>query len=548
MHLFTTNAGKIYKRIPGSTSRSEISIPGVSQVNPVRYPDFGAYPLKRTVVITGQFNKNLIWFTDLEELHEVGIFGPLVAPITSFGTGEGIIAASAEYAYSFVHIDSRGVVRGESTKSAFSIPLSPSGNDIVVSSLPTSHPQSRVTHKRIYRRDNGRLARYLADVAIGTASYTDTTASLDLGAVAPDVRTFPPYCLFNEVYHDRQWYAGDPGHPDRVYYSELGQPEAVGAQSFIPTRDGEKVSGLARCGDELVVFCAQSMYSIQGYTSDDFRMRKISPSVGCISNAGIVNISETLYFPSEQGVQAYNGALKDMMEDLQTYWAADYSSNTEDYQQAVGVEDREYKLYRLLIPKSSAFYYCGYYPPCQRGEQPYWSIDAKARKDSGVGLLNPFNSFKSEVVAGSCDGHVRKENDSADSDDDGDSSGKATLIQTGAILFSDPGGDSLDGKSFPKLWSYVESENTAWTFYALGGEESVVSVGTPNNTSIHWKDDRAASAASGKSAATEHFHVPQKVSGRCLQVRIAVTGADRFAYRGFGGFYGPGAAGRPSTS
>ncbi len=550
-HIFLTDANKFYKRNPGSTTFTEIALPsGVAAVSPAVRPSFALY--KKRVYINGQFDSNLLW-TELGTLVEAGIEATLTAPAAAIGISSGIVATNVRYKYTMAQINGSTIIH-ESDPSSASVAIPSLVNQsTVVSGLPTTHTNARVTHKRLYRSDNGGAYRLVSNIVLASSTYNDTNPTLSLGAIIPSNHGVPPYTKYVEVYHDRVWYAGDPSNPQRAYYSELGEGEAVGALSYIDTRDGEPITGLKRAGDELIVFCAQTMYSIQGYTESDFKMRKISPSVGCISHHSIVNINEVLWFAAEIGVYVYDGSLRFMMEDLRDYWRDDYSSNVTTYQDCCAMDDRYYNGYCLLIPKSSAFYYFGHYLPVLRGEQPYWVFDTRTRQDKSIGILTPSaGAYRFDQYVGSSDGHLRQMNTS-NTNDDSDSGAKQLIIQTGALLMGEPGGDkTTGGKSFDELWTYVESESNAWTLYALGGDEDVVNHMTPNNTTINWKDDVAASALTqGGFVYTKdsvHYHKPDKVAGRAFCLKIIASSPSGMKYRGFGLIYGPGDATRPPQS
>lgn len=551
MHLILTNEPKFKRRNYGSSTFTDVSLPsGVTQVSPAVRPCFALY--KRRTYIVGQFSSNLVW-TEFSDLWASGIASTSTAPTATVGSGTGITAAGVRYRYTMKEMDGSTTV-AESSLSNASVALSVTNKSIDVSGLPTTHANARVTHKGLYRSDNGGSYRLVANIALGTSTYSDTTATLSLGAIAPNANHgVPPYCKFVEVYHDRLWYAGDPSYKDRVWYSELGEGEAVGSLSYIATRDGEEVTGIKRCGDELVVFTPQSAYSIKGFTEADFTMKKLSPSVGCISHHSIVNIDETLFFASESGVYTYNGAFKFQMEDLRDYWRDAYSAAVTTYQDCIAIDDRYHRGYKLLIPASNAFYYFGHYDPVFRGEQPYWVFDSRTRQDKTLGILTPSSgSHRYDQFVGSCDGYVRQDNVEAENDDDSDSAAKAMIIQTGAMLMGDPGGGIEEGKSFPELWTYVESESTAWRLQALGGDEDVVNHITADNSSHWWKDDRDATALTSGgfiyTAASVHHHFPERVAGRALCLKITATSPVGFKYRGFGGVYGPGPAQRPPKS
>lgn len=547
MHLVLTSDGKFKTRAYGSSTLTDIALPsGITLASPAQRPCFALY--KRRTYINGQFTPNLLW-TENSNLYASGILATSTAPTASIGAGTGITGSTIRYVYTMAEIVS-GIVVHESDASSASTPIPTVVNrSINVAGLPTSHTNARVSHKRLYRSDNGGLHRFVANVAIVTATYSDSTATLALGAPVQENHGVPPATKFNSSYHDRLFYAGNSTYKYRLWFSEIGMPEAVGALSYIDTRDGEDITGIARCGDELIVFCPQSMYSVQGYTVSDFRMRKIDPSTGCISNASIVNIKERLFFASEEGVCLYDGSVKFLMEDLRDYWRDDYASNVSIYQDCQAIESRYHRGYKLLIPKDSTFCYFGHYDPVFRGEQPYWVFDTETRKMKTLGTLTPSaGAYRYDEFGGYCDGYIRKHNQEADNDDDGDSNSKQAIIQTGALLMGDPGGSRTEGKTFEELWSYVESEQAAWVLQAVGGDEDVINAATANNTTTFWKDSVAASASSGFTADSVHYHKPIQVSGRALCLKITSSGPIGLKYRGFGGVYGPGEATRPPNT
>jgi len=289
---------------------------------------------------------------------------------------------------------------------------------------------------------------------------------------------------------------------------------------------------------------------------------KLSPSIGCISHFAIVNIHNRLWFPSEDGVYTYDGSFKFQMEDLKTLWKDDFKIHKGEYLKAIAVDDREMQVYKLLIPRNQlplSLYYVGAYtdlePETGGGAgQPYWTIDQRNRRDSTIGLASDGNS--NEVITGNCDGWLRRENVDGDGDDDGDTLGKHLTIRHGHNLMGDPMGDEEEGKTFPKLHTSVESEATAWTLYALGGDEQAYLQVRPDNTTYFWKDSVSESYFSQTIdnvlytyiPKTIHWHYPERVSGRGITVEIQANAPIRMKYRGYGGVWGPGPASRPPAT
>lgn len=544
-HIILTNESKFYKRNPDTSTFTSISLPsGVSQVSPFVRPSFASY--RKRTYIAGQFDSNLLW-TEFGTLRKMGIARTSTAPTATVGSSTGITATNVIYFYTMAEKSGSTVIH-ESDLSEGSTPIPALSNQSVdISGLPTTGP-ARVTHKRLYRKDNGGFTRHVADIALATSTYTDTTPTLSLGEVAPTNHGEPGYFKYFATYRERLWGAGDTDNPSYAWYSEVGKPEAYGDLNYIPTPDGESITGMARCGDQLIVFCAQATYAIQEFGTGDFEITKLDPTIGCISHHSIVNIQETLWFASEIGVYTYNGSFKYMMEDLRDYWRDDYASNVTAYQDCNAIDDRYYNGYYLLIPKSTSFYYFGHYLPVWNGEQPYWVFDARTRADKALGVLSPLGANRYDQYVGSDDGYLRKINVSANADDDSDALAKQLIIQTGALLMGETGGNIEQGKTFKKLWTYVESESNAWTLYLLSGDEDCVNMVNPDNSTNFWKDSVAASASSGKTKQSVHFHKPERVSGRALSAKIIANSPSGMKYRGLGGTYGPGPASRPPNS
>lgn len=513
---------------------------------PVTRPCFVQYKFR--TYLNGQFEENLV-YTEFGDLRKAGIAAISTAPTAAIGSSTGITATNVRYAVSYAEKQGSVVVH-ESDLSDYSTAI-PSVNNqsIEITGLPTSHTNIRATHKRLYREDNSGLTRHVADIVIGTSTYTDTTPTLSLGAIAPENHGVPPYTKFNEIYHDIAWYAGDKTYPFRLWRSEVGKPEAVGALSYIDTLDGEAITGIKRLRDTLLVFCATCVYIVTGFSSSTFAMEKIEPNIGCISHHSIVNIEDVLWFASESGVYTYDGSFRYQMKDLEPYWRDDYSSNIAAYQDSIAIDDRFYHGYMLLIPKSSAFYYFGHYDSVRNGSQPDWVFDVRTRKDLSLGLISATNGANQyNQFVGSADGYIRQMNVASNADDDSDTNAKRLIIQTGANFLGKQAGIHKEGKKLTKFVSYVESESNAWTLYLTGGDEDVVNAANPDNSTKFFKEDVAASASGGFTKKSTHNHSGvERVSGNAFCVKVDASSPSGMKFRGYQGVWVPGEATRPAT-
>lgn len=66
--------------------------------------------------------------------------------------------------------------------------------------------------------------------------------------------------------------------------------------------------GLARVGQNLVIFKRNSMYVLSGYDPSNFQVRQFSDSVGCLDARSIVQWEDGVFFLAEQGYMFFDGA------------------------------------------------------------------------------------------------------------------------------------------------------------------------------------------------------------------------------------------------
>lgn len=564
MHL-VVGGGTINSKPTSSGTLTALTTPtGVSVKNP--RPCFAKY--RRKTVVNGRYSNGVCWHDDLSSLTKLGITAPVATPAIAAGVSTGITATNIRVYQTFVQ-ESGGVKIHESNPGPISNTLSALSNqDIAYSNLDTS-AEARVTHSYLYRSDSGDpVFRFDKKVVIASSSTTSTVPTLSLsqtvvlpqtssGNVDVYARGVPPYTCFAKVYHDRCWYAGDPTYPQRVWYSRLGEIESVDVRTgtvagqrgdYFDTRDGEAITGLAVCSDQLVVFTAKSTYVIQGFTDGadglgepDFTMVKVAPSIGCISHFAIVNVGgpsggDMLFFPAQDGVWAYNGSsFKYMMNDIRSDWRDAYLADKEAYESSVATFDHHFNVYKLLISEtSSSFYYIGHVLPMTQGgaDQPDWTFDTRLRRDSFVGnLANASNLFES--FTGSCDGFMRKENQMLVGDDDGVD--KETLGTFKHYFFGGISGGVNHGNAFTDADLYIKNENTDVTVNFYAGDEYANDAVTPS------KSITIDASAEATFAPTGNKHVKlDKVSGRGITVEVGCTNGIDVQIAGFGISWKPG--------
>jgi len=551
--------GAFYKNTAGSPDFLPVGLPAGVGLKNAR-PCFAKY--RRTTIVNGRYTNGLTWRDDIGGLFKLGMSAPSAAP-TIVASGTGLTGEAIGY-ISFVHKNGSTIIH-ESSISAASATLSLNDQGLEWT-LPASSPDARATHVRGYRSMDGDIPKLVFEVPIGTTTVTESVSEDSRQAstpvpvklspvdnetlVDPDARGVPPYCLFCMPYHDRMWYAGDPDHPQRVWYTRLFEPESVDlAFGYIDTRDGEAVTALAVVGDQLVVFGQGVSYDIQGYTETDFNMRKLSPAYGCISHHAIVNIQETLFFPSEQGVSIYTGAgaIRNVMaRSLRDYFTTDYKAHPFEYQNSTACHNARRGTYEMLMSfdvEPKARYYIGYYRPMveEAALEPYWSFKVRNRKDYAVGTWFGSGELRGEMITGSCDGYARREDD-MDDDDDGDTYEKKMVIRTKHFFFGDQGGGGpIHGRSFTELDLFVKNEVSTVIIKGFGGDDQAYLATAPQ-----FMKTFAPAGVTGLVASTSQHFPLFKLAGGGVTWELQSSRPLGVEYRGMNIYYRPGAGARPA--
>lgn len=370
-------------------------------------------------------------------------------------------------------------------------------------------------------------------------------------------RGIPPYTKYAEEYHDAIFYAGDPDHPERIYYSKLFEPEAVNStptytngrldEPWLSTTDGDAVTGIKRQGDELVVGTYRGIDVIQGYTYGDFSIRRVSNYWGVTSHFSMRRAGPlgSLFFSAPQGPTLYNaGSFRYLGEPISTWWRDEYRTDQSPFDDAFGVEDRYWGTYNLLLPQTddSSLWLVLDYNSAEYG-QPVWVFDIRARKDwVSEELAVDSTSNYYERYTGSCDGAVRQENVETDADDDGDAYQKKWTVQTPHRFMGDQGGHEAEGFAFKKSDVFLKHEqNDAVVSFYAGDDDS------PNAATPHWsKTLPSTGAGAGQRTRTartgEHLSLT-KTSGKGVTLKIEVTAPLDVQFRGWGMEFAEGPAG-----
>lgn len=451
----------------------------------------------------------------------------------------------------------------ESNPGPQTLTLSAAGTGREWDNLDWAPFDSHVTHSRGYVSVDGSIPALAWERPIQPAGSTviENVGTAALGETLPvrkgvnqqfmlDIfaRGVPPYTQWAEEYHNAFFYAGDPNHPERIYYSKLYEPEAVNStplfifgrqdNPWLETTDGLPVTGIRRQGDELIVGTPRGIDRIQGYGYGDYAIHRISNYWNVLAAFSMLRAgpNDSLFFASSHGPTIYNaGNFRYIGGPIQGWWREQLRLYPTLFEDVFAVEDRYFETVKFLIPQqdNTTLYLVVDYNSAEAG-QPIWVFDRRARRDNVSAELAINGSTKYyELYTGSCDGNVRQENVEDDADDDGDTYQKQLTVETGHRYMGDQRGDQGHGRSFGPLDNYVMHEDQAVTVSLFSGEDD-----SPNALSA--ADSKTIPATGPKpgqrrrTAMTSERVAVQGVSGKGVTYRLTALAPVNVQFRGWG--------------
>lgn len=131
------------------------------------------------------------------------------------------------------------------------------------------------------------------------------------GSTVTRNRSGVPKGTFGFWFHNYLFVGGVTTAPNRLYWSNLGDPTTFDSANYIDinANDGDSLTGLNTLNDELVVFKKYSIWSISGWSGATFSTTTIagqntqnrSTGIGTISHQSIVSTGRDLYYLSFLG-------------------------------------------------------------------------------------------------------------------------------------------------------------------------------------------------------------------------------------------------------
>jgi len=149
----------------------------------------------------------------------------------------------------------------------------------------------------------------------GSFPYVDGKPDNALGfQLQPEkIGPFPRGAKYMCFFKQRAYYAGMPDNPDRLYYSEPGDPENVPAQNWfsLGNSDNGEITGLREARNGLVTFKRRGVFMIMSDDGVTLTPKTIDKSRGCAAPNSIREVPGVgLVFASDEGVFRLTGSIQ----------------------------------------------------------------------------------------------------------------------------------------------------------------------------------------------------------------------------------------------
>ena len=130
-----------------------------------------------------------------------------------------------------------------------------------------------------------------------------------------------PNVLYLAMYRNRLFAAGDPEHPNRLYWSQLpgsersienwgpveASPNVEGGHTEVGDTGGDPITGLAALSNQLLIFKQHSIYRLLGDRPGNYIVETVEARGERPKHTAIVPSGEALYYLTPGGLCCFNG-------------------------------------------------------------------------------------------------------------------------------------------------------------------------------------------------------------------------------------------------
>lgn len=164
--------------------------------------------------------------------------------------------------------------------------------------------------------------------------------SVEKGSGAP--------CNFICKYYGRVFAAGDPGNPNRLYWSAVpgdgrtvehwlaveGSPDASGGHTEIGDTNGDPITGLCALGNQIVIFKRYSTWRLYGDRPSNYTVEQVDGMSHGMANSSVAVVADVPYWLTKNGVRYFNNTNIQAMD--QENYLAGFLAGVKDVLHAKG--------------------------------------------------------------------------------------------------------------------------------------------------------------------------------------------------------------------
>lgn len=273
------------------------------------------------------------WSSGASEIEMMGYPPPNTA--ITFVTAAG--ALSPIYGYTWIFTYYNSTTGKESDWSPISAASGAQTSKQFTLTLPTGSPGSTADKKRIYRTtDGGTAYRFVADIAIATATYGDNNLDTALGAQVADqfTKAVPPSSSFIIKNFKSRFWLNDASMPYQMAFSQPYIGNDNDPEYFPSTNRlnfSHEVTGAWVSSAGMYVFGVRNISLLSGYDITTFQIEPFrQQGVGTMFANSVCGNGDVIIFLSEDGYKAIIGGRVEHIsyeidEELRTLLNASYN-------------------------------------------------------------------------------------------------------------------------------------------------------------------------------------------------------------------------------
>lgn len=239
----------------------------------------------------------------------VSNWGISQVPTTPIASDTGIAGnLTGNYIYKIGFYSSTTKTLGPLSDGTTSINVA--SKQVLLSALPTEALDAQVDKVRIFRTQGTITATWqvLADVDLGTYSYTDNISDNGLGDIVSNYLISPPRANVAGRYKSRILLLDVVDTPRYCYASEGSFPEQYRANLFEMVADaGDTIEEVVYLGDYSFVFGRKAIYQFQITNQGIIYTSKVLSGRGTLNGRTVAMGGAGIYFWSDDGIYAIQG-------------------------------------------------------------------------------------------------------------------------------------------------------------------------------------------------------------------------------------------------